>query len=74
MKRHLNTDRNSHETFRLEVGGAVQPGNRFVSFVRAGGCEVKLQFKSVAARLFPFPFWIEAVFPFPFRICKLKVN
>ena len=46
-------------------GGVNHPGSRFASFVRARGCEVELQFKSVVAPLFPFPFGIKVVFPFP---------
>ena len=54
-----------------EVGGksaAPQPGNRFVSFVRArgAGCEVEMQLKRRAPG-FPFSLLSRRAFPFPLR-------
>ena len=50
--------------------GPPEPGNRFVSFVRACArfvCHVKMGNKSPSPT-FPFPFWPREAFPFPFWI------
>ena len=50
-----------------EVGGANQPGNCFVSFVRAyarSECLVKTELRW-SSRLFPFPFYLEDPSLFP---------
>jgi len=46
------------------LGGLVQPGNRFVSFVRsrAAACKIRMDLKNHSGP-FPFPFW-PGFFPF----------
>ena len=44
-----------------------QPGNRFVSFVRARGLVARWEWiQSDVLWVFPFPFWPWEAFPFPF--------
>ena len=55
-------------SYDRRLGGA-QPGNRFVSFVRAysrSGCPVEWDLKNGRPPPFPFPSLPRGAFPFPF--------
>ena len=56
-----------------EVWGLVQPGNRFVSFVRARAavCKVRMDLKSDPI---PFPFFLLAVRFLPFSLERSGVT
>ena len=60
-----------------EVGGLVQPGNRFVSFVcaRAAVCKVRVDLKRSLScfSLFPFGPGIPSLFPCEIR-CSLSLE